>query len=78
MVFSHFDKNKDDVIDYTDLYKTFKELGVEVDEEECKDIVYCIDENSNLKLDFNEFVRAMMFIDDDRSSYFHSEQKLPK
>ena len=47
MVFSRFDKNKDNVIDYTDLFKVFKELGEEADEEECKDIVYCIDEDGN-------------------------------
>ena len=45
----------------------FKELKIEVDEEECKDIVFCIDENKDLKLDFSEFVSAMMYDVEDLS-----------
>ena len=67
MVFSRFDKDKDGLIDYSDLFKVFKELKVETDEEECKDIIYCLDEDWSMKLDFSEFVRAMMFNDDDSS-----------
>ena len=67
IVFFRFDKNKDDLLDYTDLFKVFEELKIEVDEEECKDIVYCIDEDKDLKLDFSEFVRAMMYDVEDLS-----------
>ena len=61
LVFSRFDKNKDDAIDYTDLFLVFQELNMEVDEEECKDIIYCIDTSGDFKIDFIEFIEAMMY-----------------
>ena len=60
-VFKRFDKKNTGSIDYMDLFAVFKELNIDTDEEECKDMIFVIDKSDDHLLQFVEFIEAMTY-----------------
>ena len=61
IVFNRFDKDNDGLISAADLGEMFAELGTEVDEDEVKDIIFCLDKDEDENINFQEFVQVMMY-----------------
>ncbi|XP_004525262.1 calcium-binding mitochondrial carrier protein SCaMC-3 isoform X2 [Ceratitis capitata] len=53
--FSHLDKNKDGKVDLEELIDAFKDLGLEVDHEEAKNLLARMDQDGSLNISFNEW-----------------------
>ncbi|KAG0056815.1 hypothetical protein BGZ83_003433, partial [Gryganskiella cystojenkinii] len=58
-VFSNFDKNKDGVIDFSELHELTKSLGEPSSSEELAFVVKSFDTNNDGALDFQEFLSLM-------------------
>ena len=55
-VFNRFDQDGDGEISAPDLINIFASLGVEIDEDEALDMIYCLDKDDDGKINFEEFV----------------------
>lgn len=58
-LFRYFDRNKDGLIDFRELINCFKELGLELSEDEAEEMIMEADLDGDKMLDMEEFCRMM-------------------
>ena len=56
----------------------FRELGHDIDEEECRDMLFCFDLDSDSQISFKEFVQVMLYKSDDQTVFFSDDAPTAK
>ena len=60
-VYKRFDKDGDGEIGLDDLTQMMNELGHNMDQEEARDLIFCMDKDEDGQINFLEFVQTMMY-----------------
>ncbi|XP_063240523.1 calcium-binding mitochondrial carrier protein SCaMC-2-B isoform X2 [Bacillus rossius redtenbacheri] len=59
--FTHIDKNKDGKIDAEELIRSFKELGVDIDNKEAMNLLQRMDQDGSLNISFDEWRDFLLY-----------------
>lgn len=59
--FSNLDKNRDGTIDLEELIRAFKELGIEIAQEEATKLLQRMDQDGSLKISFDEWRDFLLY-----------------